>query len=220
LQIIGESASTALGGAAATRERALDASISDYKIIHFATHGLINEERPELSGIVMSQFDETGQNLKGVVRLQDIYEMNLSADTVVLSACNTGIGKEVKGEGLLSLNNAFLQAGAKTVVSSLWKVDDYAAQELMKKPHFRKTSWTKILCFSNFPSARKKAICGSSVKQKFIHMFCRRARKSNHTSKNCANCLRPAKSNKANSSKVIRRVLAKLKIFTNLNPNN
>ncbi len=140
LQIIGESASTALGGAAATRERALDASISDYKIIHFATHGLINEERPELSGIVMSQFDETGQNLKGVVRLQDIYEMNLSADTVVLSACNTGIGKEVKGEGLLSLNNAFLQAGAKTVVSSLWKVDDYAAQELMKNFYLELTT--------------------------------------------------------------------------------
>ena len=130
--IIGASESTALSGAAATRERALDASVSDYKIIHFATHGLINEQRPELSGIVLSQVDQNGQNRNGVVRLQDIYAMNLSADAVILSACNTGIGKEVKGEGLLSLNNAFLQAGAKSVVSSLWKVDDYAAQELMK----------------------------------------------------------------------------------------
>ena len=58
--------------------------------------------------------------------------MNLAADAVVLSACSTGVGKEVKGEGLMSLNNAFLQSGAKSVVASLWKVDDYAAQELMK----------------------------------------------------------------------------------------
>ena len=142
VEIIGESESTALGGAAATRERALDASIADYKVIHFATHGLINEERPELSGIVLSQVDETGQTSNGVVRLQDIYAMNLSADAVVLSACNTGIGKEVKGEGLLSLSNAFLQVGAKSVVSSLWKVDDYAARELMKNFYRELTSGT------------------------------------------------------------------------------
>ena len=132
IEIVGASESTALSGAAATREKALDASIGDYKIIHFATHGLIKEDRPELSGIVLSQVDGGGQPVNGVVRLQDIYAMNLSADAVVLSACDTGIGKEVKGEGLMSLNNAFLQTGAKTVVSTLWKVDDYAARELMK----------------------------------------------------------------------------------------
>ena len=132
VEIIGDAESNALSGAAAARERALDASIADYKIIHFATHGLINEDRPELSGIVLSQIDENGQSRNGVVRLQDIYAMNLSADAVVLSACSTGIGKEVKGEGLMSLNNAFLQVGAKSVVSSLWKIDDYAARELMK----------------------------------------------------------------------------------------
>lgn len=142
VQIVGESSSTALNGAAATRERALDASVSDYKIIHFATHGFISEERPELSGIVLSQVDQNGQSRNGVVRLQDIYTMNLSADAVILSACSTGIGKEVKGEGLLSLNNAFLQTGAKSVVSSLWKVDDYAAQELMKNFYQEMTSGT------------------------------------------------------------------------------
>ncbi len=66
------------------------------------------------------------------VRMQDIYGLNLFADLVVLSACSTSIGKEVKGEGLLSLNNAFLQSGAKSVISSFWKVDDYATLELMK----------------------------------------------------------------------------------------
>jgi CHAT domain-containing protein/tetratricopeptide (TPR) repeat protein len=132
VKIVGASGSTALSGAAATRERVLDASIADYKIVHFATHGLIKEDRPELSGIVLSQADENGQPLNGVVRLQDIYAMNLSADAVILSACSTGIGKEVRGEGLLSLNNAFLQSGARSVVASLWKVDDHAARELMK----------------------------------------------------------------------------------------
>jgi CHAT domain-containing protein len=142
VEIVGASASTAFGGAAATRERVLDASIADYKIIHFATHGLINEERPELSGIVLSQVDQNGQSGNGVVRLQDIYAMNIRADAVILSACSTGIGKEVKGEGLMSLNNAFLQVGAKSVVSSLWKVDDYAARELMKNFYRELTSGT------------------------------------------------------------------------------
>jgi len=142
IKIIGASDSTVFTGAAATRENAMDSATADYKIVHFATHGLINEERPELSGIVLSQVDETGNNLNGVVRLQDIYAMNLSADLVVLSACSTGIGKEVKGEGLMSLNNAFLQTGAKTVISSLWKVDDYATRELMKNFYQELTSGT------------------------------------------------------------------------------
>jgi CHAT domain-containing protein len=143
MKIVGESQSTVLSGAAATREKALESSVTEYKIIHFASHGLINEERPELSGIVLSQIDEAGQTRNGVVRLQDIYAMNLSADAVVLSACSTGIGKEVRGDGLLSLNNAFLQAGAKSVVSSLWKVDDYATRELMKIFYREMASGTK-----------------------------------------------------------------------------
>jgi CHAT domain-containing protein len=142
VEIVGASDSTIFTGAAATREIALDAATADYKIIHFATHGLINEERPELSGIVLSQVNENGNNQNGVVRLQDIYAMNLTADLVVLSACSTGVGKEVKGEGLMSLNNAFLQTGAKTVISSLWKVDDYATSELMKNFYRELTSGT------------------------------------------------------------------------------
>lgn len=137
VQIVGDSASDAFTGAAATRERLLSQPVSEYKIIHFATHGLIDEEHPQLSGIVLSQLTENGEPRTGVVRLQDIYGLNLAADLVVLSACETGIGKEVKGEGLASLNNAFMQVGAKSVLSSLWKVDDYATVELMK--HFYKS---------------------------------------------------------------------------------
>ena len=131
-EIIGASKSDVFSGFAANREQLLNSDISKYKFIHFATHGLIDENRPELSGILLSRFNENGQKLNEFVRLHDIYGMNLSANLVVLSACSTGIGKEMRGEGLQSLNNAFLQTGAKSVVSSLWKVDDYATLELMK----------------------------------------------------------------------------------------
>ncbi len=132
VKIAGASNSDIFTGFAATREQFLKANVSDYKILHFATHGLIDETRPELSGIIFSRFSEKRENLDEFVRLQDIYGLNLNADLVVLSACETGVGKEVKGEGLLSLNNAFLQVGAKTVLSSLWKVEDAATVELMK----------------------------------------------------------------------------------------
>jgi CHAT domain-containing protein len=119
-------------GFAATREKLLSLKTDDYKILHFATHGMTDEERPELSGIVLSRFDAQGRKLKELFRIQDIYGLNLNADLVVLSACQTGIGKELKGEGLMSLNNAFLQTGAKSVMASLWKVEDGATLELMK----------------------------------------------------------------------------------------
>jgi CHAT domain-containing protein len=132
IEIIGGSPEDSFSDFDASRDKFLGAENSDYKIIHFATHGLVNEQRPELSGIVLSRFDREGRQVNESVRLHDIYGLNLNADLVVLSACNTGLGKEVKGEGLMSLNNAFLQVGAKSVVSSLWKVRDEATEELMK----------------------------------------------------------------------------------------
>lgn len=131
--IVGGSATDAFSGFAATREQLLNTKVSDYKILHFATHGVVNNERPELSGIVMSRYGESGQQLNEFIRLQDIYGMKLNADLVVLSACETGVGKEVRGEGIMSLNNAFLQSGARTVLASLWKVEDGASQILMKE---------------------------------------------------------------------------------------
>ena len=130
--IVGVSKTDTFSGFSANREQLLNAKAADYKIIHFATHGAVNEERPELSGIVLSRFDKEGRKLNESFRIQDIYGLNLNADLVVLSACQTGLGKEVKGEGVMSLNNAFLQVGAKSVVSSLWKVDDNATKELMR----------------------------------------------------------------------------------------
>lgn len=132
IKTVGAADSENYSGFAATRENLLNLKTDEYKILHFATHGYVNEEHPELSGIVLSRFDENGRKLNEFFRIQDIYALNLNADLVVLSACETGIGKEVKGEGLMSLNNAFLQTGAKTVVASLWKVEDGATLELMK----------------------------------------------------------------------------------------
>jgi CHAT domain-containing protein/tetratricopeptide (TPR) repeat protein len=132
-ETVGKSHVEILSGFAANRERVVHSDISDYQILHFATHGLIDVNRPEVSSIVLSQFDENGHKTEGFLRLQDIYSLDLATDLVVLSACRSGIGKEIKGEGLMSLNNAFLQAGAKSVVSSAWKVDDNATAEFMKR---------------------------------------------------------------------------------------
>jgi CHAT domain-containing protein len=108
--------------------------LSNYRIVHFATHGIINTERPELSGIVLSLFDREGHSQNGFLRLHDIYNLHLPADLVVLSACSTGLGKEVRGEGVIGLSRGFMFAGASGVIASLWKVDDDATAELMK--HF------------------------------------------------------------------------------------
>ena len=132
IETLGASGADNYSGFRATRENLLNLQTSDYKILHFATHGYVNEERPELSGIVLSRFDENGRQLNEFFRIQDIYALKLNSDLVVLSACVTGIGKEIKGEGLMSLNNAFLQTGARSVMASLWKVEDGATLELMK----------------------------------------------------------------------------------------
>jgi CHAT domain-containing protein/predicted negative regulator of RcsB-dependent stress response len=119
-------------GFAAKREYFLKEDFTDYKILHLATHGIFNENFPELSGVVLSQYDQSARALNGSIWLQDIYGLKLNADLVVLSACDTGIGQEMKGEGLLSLSNAFLQVGAETVIASHWKVEDEATSRLMK----------------------------------------------------------------------------------------
>jgi len=106
--------------------------LSRYRIIHFATHGLINSEHPELSGLVLSLVDENGKPQDGFLRMNDIFGLRLPADLIVLSACQTALGKEIKGEGLVGLTRGFMYAGAERVVASLWQVDDQATSELMQ----------------------------------------------------------------------------------------
>ena len=118
---------------AANRSAALGAALADYRVVHFATHGLIDSERPELSGLVLSLVTDRGAPQDGFLRLHDIFNMRLNADLVVLSACQTALGKEIRGEGLVGLTRAFMYAGAPRVVASLWQVSDLATAELMKR---------------------------------------------------------------------------------------
>lgn len=101
-------------------------------IIHLATHGIINSDFPELSGVVFSLVDENGNPQDGFLRLYEIYNLRLGANLVVLSACETALGKEIKGEGIIGLTRGFMYAGASSVVASLWRVEDKATAELMK----------------------------------------------------------------------------------------
>jgi CHAT domain-containing protein/tetratricopeptide (TPR) repeat protein len=105
--------------------------LSQYRIVHFATHGFINNERPQFSGLVLSLVDAKGQPKDGFLRLRDIFNLKLAADLVVLSACQTGLGKDIKGEGIVGLTRGFMYAGSKRIVASLWNVDDAATAQLM-----------------------------------------------------------------------------------------
>lgn len=117
----------------ANKRVAVSAEFGKHRIIHFATHGLINSVNPELSGIVLSLVDAEGQPQDGFLRLYDIYNLPLETDLVVLSACQTALGREVRGEGLVGLTRGFMYAGAPRVVASLWRIDDRATAELMRR---------------------------------------------------------------------------------------
>lgn len=117
----------------ASRERALARDLQQYRFVHFATHALVNTRRPELSGIVLSLVSPEGAGQEGFLRLPDIYNLRLGADLVVLSACQTALGRDVRGEGLIGLTRGFMYAGARAVVSSLWDVRDEQTSELMTR---------------------------------------------------------------------------------------
>lgn len=103
--------------------------LRNYKYLHFASHGFVNTEKPELSGILMAQDSLSAED--GILYSGEIYNLNLNADLTVLSACETGLGKISKGEGLLGLTRALLYAGSKNIIVSLWKVADESTTDLM-----------------------------------------------------------------------------------------
>jgi CHAT domain-containing protein/Tfp pilus assembly protein PilF len=108
--------------------------LAQYRFVHFATHGLLNSTHPELSGLVFSLVDRSGRQQQGFLRAHEVYNLRLPADLVVLSGCRTGLGTDVKGEGIVGLVRGFMYAGAQRVAVSLWQVDDEATAELMS--HF------------------------------------------------------------------------------------
>jgi len=118
-------------GFAASRATVAAGGLEAYRNVHFATHGVIDSRHPELSGLVLSLYNKEGERQDGFLRLNDIYNLHLDADLVVLSACRTALGKEIRGEGLVGLTRGFMYAGASRVLASLWSVEDRATAELM-----------------------------------------------------------------------------------------
>lgn len=111
-------------------ERAVkEEDLSRYRQIHFATHGVISEDSPGRSGLVLSPVD---RDEDGILQMNEIFNLDLEADLVVLSACRSGLGKLVRGEGIVGLTRAFMYAGADSLVVSLWSVNDESTAEFMK----------------------------------------------------------------------------------------
>lgn len=119
--------------AEASREKVIKTDLSGYRILHFATHSFIDDERPELSAVMLSNFDENGRKTNGLLRSAEIINLDLNNEMVVLSGCRTGLGKNVRGEGLLNLSRSFMLAGTSRLLISLWEVEDKATAELMTR---------------------------------------------------------------------------------------
>ena len=117
----------------ATKTNAERSELAGFKMVHFATHGVVDPDHPALSGIVFSLYDRQGQSVDGFLRLNEVFNLKLPVDLVVLSACQSGQGKLIRGEGLVGLSRGFLYAGAASLVVSLWSVDDEATAELMSR---------------------------------------------------------------------------------------
>lgn len=123
------SGATLLTGAEATKE-SLEQDAGKCRVLHLATHGYADPEVPEFSGLL---FAGTGERDFDVLTAQEVYLWQLNAQLVTLSACETGLGKAVEGEGLMGLTRAFLYAGARDVLCSLWQVSDESTAQLMEK---------------------------------------------------------------------------------------
>ena len=117
-------------GADAREEIVKSEKLDDFRYIHFATHGFLDELHPGRSGVLLSRAPDSKED--GILQTGEIMRLKLNADIVTLSACSTGLGKLVTGEGVLGLTRAFFYAGARNVAVSLWNVNDSATATLME----------------------------------------------------------------------------------------
>jgi len=140
----------------ANRRLVLSGVLADYQIVHFATHAEIDARHPELSRLVLSLVDEQGRPREGFVYGHEVFDLRLPAELVVLSACETGMGQDVRGEGLVGLPQAFLYAGAARVVVSLWKVEDRSTARLFE------SFYRRLLKEGETPSA---ALRGAQIEE-------------------------------------------------------
>ncbi len=127
------SGSFAATGFDATRELAVSPELRRYRYLQLATHGLLDTLHPELSGLVFSRFDQRDRPRDGFLHAYELPDLRLSADLVVLSACQTALGAQIRGEGLMGLTRGFMDAGVPRVVVSLWDADDSSTAVLMEE---------------------------------------------------------------------------------------
>jgi CHAT domain-containing protein len=127
----GDAGVTTLLGFDANRDAVTGGELDDFDIVHFATHGKLDPAEPALSGLVLSGLSQTGEHRSMFLPSQDVAALHLRASLIVLSACDTGSGRIIHGEGLVGLSRAFFYAGARQVVSSLWRVPDQSTAEFM-----------------------------------------------------------------------------------------
>lgn len=120
-------------GAAAARDRVLDGALAGHRIVHLATHGIVDSRLPVQSGLMLARYDAEGRPQAGFLDLNDVAGLELDADLVVLSACDTALGREIRGEGLQGLTRGFMQAGARSVAATLWRVPDRATAEFVRR---------------------------------------------------------------------------------------
>lgn len=122
-----------LSGVDAHRDRLLGGALRGFRIVHFATHAVVDPTDPEASRIVLSRFGREGHPTDGSLYLRDVGKLQLDADLVVLAACRTALGPEAGGEAMASFAHGFLRAGVPSVLVTLWSVDDEATFQLMKR---------------------------------------------------------------------------------------
>lgn len=129
----GRPAVPVVSGFDATRELVTGGSLDGFHLLHFASHALVDTDDPALAGLLFSLYRADGQPRDGLLRSRDLHGLRLSADLVVLSACQTALGQQIRGEGVVGLAEGFFAAGASQLVVSLWEVDDRATAELMSR---------------------------------------------------------------------------------------
>ena len=120
-------------GFEASRPALLEMDLTGFRFLHFAMHGIVDSQHPNLSSLAMSGFTPSGERQEGMLRLYEIFDLDLNAQLVVLSACDTALGQQIRGEGLVGLAQGFMYAGARSIVASLWQVSDRATAEMMTR---------------------------------------------------------------------------------------
>jgi len=142
----------------ASEENIETRDVNKYRVIHIATHGLLDAERPQFTGLVLSLIGNKTQD--GFLRTDEVFNLRLGAPLVMLSACETGLGKEKRGEGVMGLTRAFIYAGSPTVGVSLWSVADKSTAELMTEFYKRLFSSDSASASSSLREAQLAMING------------------------------------------------------------